>query len=778
MRKTLQQKSVPQDSVNNSQLATHASQLATRNPLFDNFEQILLSSLLGIPPSSQFTTNNKQLTTLEPLNSPTLKLLNSKLPNSKMLNSKLSAIQKTLNKTGVKVDKIDIVMRSEKQESPKNLAQSLRPVDLKINPDLSGQKSSKNPVEKSPASFPQDSSNTNQTKHKPKPTIFSKGFSEQSIPQNGKNSQNSMKIEQVLNRSKNPIHSSEKGVHNSKNPPPKTINPKLSTLKLLNSQLSNSQTLKLPTFQLSNSPTFNSQLPTLNGLVVKKVSSNYAIVQLSNDVSKQLSSSALGQLQATPLRRILQTQNSATCGQNSEIRVNFSNENNKMVGKITVNNAKMKQLLNSKLSAIQETLNKAGVKVDKIDIIMRSEKQESPKNLVQSLRPVDLKINPDLSGQKSSKNPVEKSPAPFPKDSPNTNQTKHKPKSTIFSKGFSEHKISQNGKNSQSSIKIEQVLNRSKNPVHFSPQDSSNKEFSEKGVHDSKNPFTKTPNSKLTTHDSIGSEVRAGENQGQKIMQQHSSVRLNSSPQDSSNKGVCDNAGAETKVGSQNSMNRANPQILSTPKESATGFSERNSGHKIDKGLNLPPPPKDSAKKESVTEVRGGINKGLSVLDLGNELKFKGLPKGMPPDNFEKLANQLKLNFRGGHSEAKIELNPDWLGKLSIKLVIEDTKLAGKIVVDTLVAKHLLEHSLSELKSALRSTGLEVEDFNITLSQDSEQGKDSYGRAVPWSRYPGKSGLFHPDSKNPAHWDRFFFPAGGGEGTNYASETGRIDYFA
>ena len=411
-----------------------------------------------------------------------------------------------------------------------------------------------------------------------------------------------------------------------------------------------------------------------------------------------------------------------------EFNMEFVKEGNKLTGKVIVDNVEMKQLLNSNLLALQKTLKKAGVKVDRIDIVIRGEKRET------------INQNSEIRGRRS------KDTTPFVK------QADYKPKATGYSKRFAESRSKDLTDKSQvpNSKKFFTIVQNDKKGTRVTPlpQDSANK-----------------PQATASEFRSMIDETKTGKNQGNFTeLHTESATRGqdNNSRLDNSQKLIRQDSSAkpDPKVDKtpQNPAEKSNPQ---NPINKTNSESLRNSAYKTDnkfqisdKGLNL------------------GLGKGHSVMNLQSELKFETLPKGIPLSNFEKLAEQLKLNFKGGRSEAKIELKPDWLGKLSIKLVIEDTKLAGKIVVDTFVAKHLLEHSLSDLKSALKSTGLEIENFNITLSEDSGQGKNSYGRATPYSRYPEKPDLPHSD------WDWFFKHSGFSEGINYANETGRIDYFA
>ncbi len=388
----------------------------------------------------------------------------------------------------------------------------------------------------------------------------------------------------------------------------------------------------------------------------------------------------------------------------NEFNMEFIKEGNKVIGKVIVGNAEMKQLLNSNLLALQKTLTKAGIKVDKIDIVMRGEKQEA---ITQKLEIRDQ---------------VSKNTTSF------VMQTDSKVKTTNDGKEFAKFNIEELTNKSQMS-KPEELFTITQNDkkgvkIMFSKPQATAFE-----LRDMANEIKTAKNQGNSTESHSESTTRGQDNNSrfvnsQKVISQASPGKFNSE--------------VDAKI-SQDSMNKTDSKTLS------------NSEPKIS-NLNL------------------GLNKELSVKDLGNKLKFNDSSKKIPLNNFEKLAKQLKLNFKEGRGEAKIELKPDKLGKLSIKLVIEDSKLAGKIVVDTLVTKHLLETSLSDLRSALKTAGLEVENFDVSLYEDSENQKDSHNKSSRRFPYFEKSDLKNSD------W--FFNRTGFSEGINYANDIDRIDYFA
>jgi flagellar hook-length control protein FliK len=96
-----------------------------------------------------------------------------------------------------------------------------------------------------------------------------------------------------------------------------------------------------------------------------------------------------------------------------------------------------------------------------------------------------------------------------------------------------------------------------------------------------------------------------------------------------------------------------------------------------------------------------------------SESFYKNLQELVKSANFHIIEN--------GKNSARIELNPKDLGRLTLKVVVENDKLDGKIFVENESAKNLVLSDISTLKEELKSIGLELQTITIDLeSKDSE----------------------------------------------------------
>ncbi len=99
-------------------------------------------------------------------------------------------------------------------------------------------------------------------------------------------------------------------------------------------------------------------------------------------------------------------------------------------------------------------------------------------------------------------------------------------------------------------------------------------------------------------------------------------------------------------------------------------------------------------------------------------------------NNIAQIVERVAVSVRGGQSEARIALKPDHLGSLRVQITTENNTVSIKIMTEFSMARDLLEHHLPQLKMELQQQGLEVEKFDVSLSED-QQNLSRHGRRQP-----------------------------------------------
>ncbi len=95
------------------------------------------------------------------------------------------------------------------------------------------------------------------------------------------------------------------------------------------------------------------------------------------------------------------------------------------------------------------------------------------------------------------------------------------------------------------------------------------------------------------------------------------------------------------------------------------------------------------------------------------------------PANAKEILGQIiekaQIIMTPDKSEMVMELKPDSLGKISLKLVTENGIVMAKFVAENQQVKEVLETNMQLLKDSLQQQGLDVQGFSVSVGQDSNR---------------------------------------------------------
>jgi flagellar hook-length control protein FliK len=83
----------------------------------------------------------------------------------------------------------------------------------------------------------------------------------------------------------------------------------------------------------------------------------------------------------------------------------------------------------------------------------------------------------------------------------------------------------------------------------------------------------------------------------------------------------------------------------------------------------------------------------------------------------QQVAGKALITLRDGQSEMRLQLTPPELGRMDMKIVLEDGQMKGKIVVSTPEAKALFDQNLGELQRQLQQVGIQLGQLDVSLGQ-------------------------------------------------------------
>ncbi len=99
--------------------------------------------------------------------------------------------------------------------------------------------------------------------------------------------------------------------------------------------------------------------------------------------------------------------------------------------------------------------------------------------------------------------------------------------------------------------------------------------------------------------------------------------------------------------------------------------------------------------------------------------------KNIPISNkelFSQIVEKAKVVTNGDKSEMVMDLKPDSLGKLSLKIVTEHGIVTAKFIAESQQVKETIETNMQLLKDSLEKQGLSVQGFSVSVGQQSSNG--------------------------------------------------------
>lgn len=138
---------------------------------------------------------------------------------------------------------------------------------------------------------------------------------------------------------------------------------------------------------------------------------------------------------------------------------------------------------------------------------------------------------------------------------------------------------------------------------------------------------------------------------------------------------------------------------------------------------------------DSSSMLGGNLSKlDAATLKLDNQFASMVNKQVEAQELIDQIVKKVDLLIKQNASEIKIDLKPEFLGRMTIKLVVEEGILTARFLTENQQVKHLLESNLNSLRQSLEAQGIRVEkaEVNVQLNNGglfdgSESGKESKG---------------------------------------------------
>lgn len=193
-------------------------------------------------------------------------------------------------------------------------------------------------------------------------------------------------------------------------------------------------------------------------------------------------------------------------------------------------------------------------------------------------------------------------------------------------------------------------------------------------------------------------------------------------------------------------------KILKTFKEVAKDISDKNKNQKESSNTDLDTSKIDIAReidllKEDIRPVvNNQVNEGLNInndLEIESPVNISIDTTGMRNfilsnkisastvgratlvneqiQNFAKIVDEMRVAFRGNKTSFDIKLEPESLGKLSVRINSENGVFNASFFVDSQKAKQAIENELHILRQSLIEQGVNVQEINVQVGQSNQE---------------------------------------------------------
>lgn len=108
-------------------------------------------------------------------------------------------------------------------------------------------------------------------------------------------------------------------------------------------------------------------------------------------------------------------------------------------------------------------------------------------------------------------------------------------------------------------------------------------------------------------------------------------------------------------------------------------------------------------------------------------------------DIINQVVKKADIIVQNGHQEMIMKLEPESLGKLNLKISVENGIITAKFIAESQQVKEVLESSFNQLKDALQEKGISVQSLSVSVGQqgaefNSSQSFDQWKRSIKLNR--------------------------------------------
>jgi flagellar hook-length control protein FliK len=126
------------------------------------------------------------------------------------------------------------------------------------------------------------------------------------------------------------------------------------------------------------------------------------------------------------------------------------------------------------------------------------------------------------------------------------------------------------------------------------------------------------------------------------------------------------------------------------------------------------------SSSEPVQSVESRLNETRPVQHLKEAAETPAAPKEMQTDVIRQIVQRMTLRNDGRNTSMQIKLKPEFLGNLHMEVVSENQQVTVRMTAENQAVKGIIEQNLHVLKNELQQHGLQIQKFDVFVSQDND----------------------------------------------------------
>lgn len=133
----------------------------------------------------------------------------------------------------------------------------------------------------------------------------------------------------------------------------------------------------------------------------------------------------------------------------------------------------------------------------------------------------------------------------------------------------------------------------------------------------------------------------------------------------------------------------------------------------------------NSLKTNNAVPVLTVQTQNQALPDATPEVTQTGTAMVKKEDLFPQIIERAKIMLSNNHSEMEVSLKPAHLGKIELKVAVENQIVTARFVAESQQVKEIIESSLSDLRQQLQDSGVRVDQLTVSVgSQNAGQTFD------------------------------------------------------